>query len=113
MAFQVNDILSLVASAAQGVGRVFVDGGPSRNRFLMQLVADYIGRPVVPSRNSEVSAMGAAYLAGLAVGFWPDTDVISGLVDHGAEISPSISREKREDGIAAWARAIARTTLEV
>ncbi|QKV19043.1 FGGY family carbohydrate kinase [Oricola thermophila] len=113
MAFQVNDILSLVASAAKGVGRVFVDGGPSRNRFLMQLVADYIDRPVAPSRNSEASAMGAAYLAGLAVGFWSDIDVISGLVDHGAEILPSISREKREDGLAAWARAIARTTLEV
>jgi glycerol kinase len=68
MALQVADVFAIMAAAAGGIGRLSVDGGPSRNRFLMQMVADYLDHAVTPSRNSEGSALGAGYLAGLAVG---------------------------------------------
>ncbi|HUG62271.1 MAG TPA: FGGY-family carbohydrate kinase [Methylomirabilota bacterium] len=113
LAFQVADVYAIMAHAAEGIGRLFVDGGPSRNRFLMQLVADTIDHPVTPCRAPEASAVGAAHLAGLATGFWPDIDAVARLADHDALIAPGLSQEARESGLSAWRTAIARTTLEV
>ncbi|MGP1393964.1 MAG: FGGY family carbohydrate kinase [Inquilinaceae bacterium] len=111
MAFQVADVFEIMAGAANGIGRLFVDGGPSRNPFLMQLVADCLGRAVTPCRRPEASALGAAYLAGLAIGVWPDLETIAGLADHGSPIAPVMSQEHREAARAEWRMAIARTVL--
>ncbi|WP_421856842.1 FGGY family carbohydrate kinase [Oricola sp.] len=113
MAFQVYDVLAAMSQGAQQMGRLFVDGGPSRNPFLMQMVADYIDHAVTPCRNSEASAIGAAFLAGLATGFWPDLAAIAKLAKHDAEIPPRMTPEARETGLAAWSNAVARTTFEV
>jgi len=113
MAYQVHDVFDIMSSGAQGIGRLFVDGGPSRNPFLMQLVANCIDHAVTPCRNSEASAIGAAHLAGLATGFWADLEAVARLANHSTEIRPGISRKTRDAGRSAWSKAIARTTLEV
>lgn len=109
MAFQVQDIFTIMSDASQGIGRIFVDGGPSRNTFLMGLVADYLDHSVTPCKNSEASAIGAAYLAGLATGVWPNLEAVSELTNHEQEIPPSMSQEKRRQGLENWKSAIAQT----
>jgi glycerol kinase len=111
MAFQVADVFGIMAGAAGRIGRLFVDGGPSRNRFLMQLVADSLGREVTPCRRPEASALGAAYLAGLATGVWADLDDIARLADHAPPIPVSMSLDRRAAAQDRWRMAIARTLL--
>lgn len=113
MAFQVQEVFAIMAAASGGIGRLSVDGGPSRNRFLMQLVADYLDHPVTPCRNAEASALGAAYLAGLATGFWPDLDALAALPAREAEITPSMDPDARAAGLENWRKAIARATAQV
>ncbi|WP_174803451.1 FGGY family carbohydrate kinase [Martelella limonii] len=113
LALQVRDVYAIMAEAAGAAGRISVDGGPSRNRFLMQLVADYLDRPVTPCRNAEASAIGAAHLAGLATGFWPDLEALSALAQREPEITPSMPAEGRNRSIGEWTKAIARATFAV
>ncbi len=113
MAFQVQDVFEIMTSAAGGLGRLYVDGGPSRNRPLMQLVADYLGHTVAPCKNSEASALGAAHLCGLATGFWPDIATVAALCEHEPAIVPSMPEETRTNGLAAWRKAVARTIIDV
>lgn len=108
MALQVADVFTIMASAAGGIGRLSVDGGPSRNRFLMQMVADYLDHPVTPCRNSEASALGAGHLAGLAVGYWDDLDALSALVQHDDPIPPGMPAARRHRDLARWQGAVAR-----
>lgn len=109
IALQVHDVFEIMSNASQGIGRLFVDGGPSENRFLMQLVADYLDHPVTPCENSEASAIGAAHLAGLAIDFWEDVAAVAQLATHGTEIPPSMSAADRDADLALWRKAIART----
>ncbi|WP_299815610.1 FGGY family carbohydrate kinase [uncultured Roseibium sp.] len=112
MAFQVNDIYTIMAGATgHGIGRLFVDGGPSRNPFLMKLVADYLNHPVTMCDNTEASALGAAYLAGLAAGVWPDLAAISGLKRRGTELGPDMANEMRARSLENWQIAIRRSTI--
>lgn len=112
--FQVNDVFEIVrANAGQEIGRLFVDGGPSRNRFLMQMVADMIDHSVITSESADASARGAAYLAGLAVGFWPDLDTVAGLEPHDTALVPTMDPAARAAGIRGWTAAIKRSTLRI
>ena len=113
MAFQVWDVFAIMSEASGTMGRLFVDGGPSSNPFLMQIVANALDRPIAPGKDTELSALGAAYLAGLATGFWPDPESIARLPQHMAEISPNVSSAEREQALAMWRNAVARTILEV
>lgn len=108
MALQVADVFVIMAEAAGRIGRLSVDGGPSRNRFLMQMVADYLDHPITPCRNSEASAVGAAHLAGLAVGFWDDLDALSTLAQHDDTIEPKMPAERRQRDLELWRSAVAR-----
>ena len=83
------------------------DGGASANDLLMQIQADLAGVPVVRSGTAESTALGAAYLAGLAVGFWSESDIDQ---QWQAErvFTPAMSADEREERIAAWHRAVAR-----
>ncbi|MFV0383605.1 FGGY family carbohydrate kinase [Paracoccus sp. (in: a-proteobacteria)] len=112
-AFQVRDVFAIMERAAGGIGRLSVDGGPSSNRFLMQMVADYLDHPVTPCRNTEASAIGAAYLAGLATGFWPDLVALARLASHDAPIVPAMDPATRRDGLEIWRKAVARTVHDV
>lgn len=113
IAFQVLDVFEIMEHAAGGVGRISVDGGPSRNHFLMQLVATCLNHPVTPCRNAEASATGAAYLAGLATGVWADLNAIARLCHHEATIMPEPVSNSRDAQRAAWRKAIARTISAV
>lgn len=111
IAYQVNDVFEIVrANAGQEIGRLFVDGGPSRNHKLMQMVADIADHSVTTSESTDASARGAAYLAGLAVGFWPDLATVAGLEPHDAALQPAMEPSKRQAAIATWSAAIRRST---
>ena len=86
-----------------------VDGGVTANELCMQIQADVLGvevsRPVV----AETTALGAAYAAGLAVGFWNDTDELRENWDEAKRWSPQWDEEQREAGYAQWKKAVERT----
>lgn len=113
IALQVHDVFAIMSAAARGIGRLSVDGGPSQNAFLMQMVADYLDHGITPCRNAEVSALGAAHLAGLATGFWQNLDEVGRLAHHGPEIAPVLTKNAREDGLQIWKNAIAQTLAPV
>ncbi|WP_316857978.1 FGGY-family carbohydrate kinase [uncultured Cohaesibacter sp.] len=112
MAFQVADIFEIIEeNAAQGIGHLFVDGGPSKNPFLMQMVSDFIDHPITLGESAEASALGAAYLAGLATGVWPDLETVRSLEEKGRKISPDMDAMTRETSLKGWNVAVARARL--
>lgn len=107
LAYQVNDVLSAMeADAGIKLAALKVDGGASANNFLMQEQADISNAPVNRPVCVETTAMGAAYLAGLAVGYWASKeDVIKNwAIDRSFE--PEISEEKRVSMIKGWNKAV-------
>jgi glycerol kinase len=86
-----------------------VDGGMVQNELLMQIQADLLGVPVIRPRVAETTALGAAYAAGLAVGFWTSTDELRANWAHDAEWRPSIAAAERERRYRLWKKAVART----
>lgn len=109
IALQVCDVFAIMVEAAGGIGQLSVDGGPSRNLFLMQMMADYLDHSLIPCRNAEVSAIGAAHLAGLASGFWPDLDTLRKLADDRPALEPAMEASLRQKRLEIWRNAIART----
>lgn len=110
IAFQVHDVFAAMQSQNGGtIGALYVDGGPSKNRFLMQCVADLLQHPVIQCEAPEASALGAAYLAGLSLGIWSDLETIARLPRSNTVIRPqsNISSEK----LNTWSDAIARSTF--
>lgn len=83
-----------------------VDGGASANDFLMQFQSDIIGTEVHRPKCIETTALGAAYLAGLAVGYWKDRDEIRENWQLGAAFSPKMPEEKRQKLLKGWSRAV-------
>ena len=83
-----------------------MDGGASANDFLMQFQADVIGTQVLRPKCIETTALGAAYLAGLAVGYWSGKDEIKANWSLGAEFLPRMSWERREKLLKGWRRAV-------
>lgn len=113
IALQVHDVFAIMADAAKGIGRLSVDGGPSQNVFLMQMVADYLDHSITPCRNAEVSALGAAHLAGLATGFWQNLEQVGRLAQHGPEILPATDTKVRQNRLHGWRKAVARTLASI
>ena len=107
MAYQVNDVLeAMKADSEIELSALKVDGGASANDFLMQTQADIINVPVNRPHCVETTAMGAAYLAGLAVGYWTSKeDVISNWKIDKTFI-PSIDTYKRDSMIKGWNKAV-------
>lgn len=105
--YQVNDVLqAMEADSHINLSSLKVDGGASANDFLMQFQADIINTPVQRPKCVETTAMGAAFLAGLAVGYWQDKDEIIQNIQVGAEFHPEMSGDVREAGIKGWKRAV-------
>ena len=107
LAYQVNDVLQAMRSdSGIELASLKVDGGASANNYLMQTQADIINAPVNRPQCVETTAMGAAYLAGLAVGYWKNKeDVIKNwAIDRTFE--PAISGEERTKGISGWYKAV-------
>ena len=107
LAYQVNDVLvAMKADSGIDLAALKVDGGASANDFLMQTQANIINAPVNRPQCVETTAMGAAYLAGLAVGYWASKeDVIKNwAIDKTFE--PKIADEEREKRIKGWNKAV-------
>jgi len=107
LAYQTNDVLQAMRADSGAMLRALkVDGGASANNFLMQAQADIIGAPVYRPSCVETTAMGAAYLAGLAVGYWKDQDEIKKNWKIGRVFSQNISEEERAKKIKGWSKAV-------
>jgi glycerol kinase len=106
---QIEDVLSAVdAEAPRRLARVFVDGGPTANGWLMQLQADFGQRVLIRSDVPELSALGAAHLAGVSAGIWSAQD-IAALARPGTEFRPRLDPEAAATRRASWLAAIARS----
>ena len=109
IAFQVADVLSAMeADAGMPVAELRVDGGAAANDLLMQFQADVTGVPVVRAKVQETTALGAAYLAGLAVGVWKGTEEITARWQAERTFTPGMDRERAADLRARWSRAVER-----
>jgi len=109
IALQTADVLEAMrADSGIELRELRVDGGATVNNLLMQIQADLAGIPVVRARLPEVTALGAAYLAGLAVGFWRNEAVIDAQWTAERTFQPRMSRDAREAKIAAWHRGVER-----
>ena len=113
IAFQSAEVLAAMQrDTGISLAELRVDGGASANDLLMQFQADLLGVPVVRPRTPETTALGAAYLAGLATGVWRNLDAISAhwqqTVRFGARFEPSMSRDAVAARMAEWSRALER-----
>ncbi len=110
IAFQTMDIVSAMEKdAGVKLSGLKVDGGASRNNLLMQFQSDILGTSVVRPKVTETTALGAAYLAGLAVGFWQSLDEVKSQWAAEQTFSPSLDGEAVEKAKRGWADAIGRT----
>ncbi len=109
IAFQVADVLrAMRADSGIEVSELRVDGGAAANDLLMQFQADLLGIPVVRPRITETTAAGAAYLAGLAVGFWADEEQIAAQWQAERRFTPSMPLERVRELRDGWERALDR-----
>ena len=107
LAYQTNDVLqAMKADSGIELSGLKVDGGASRNDFLMQTQADIINAPVERPRCAETTAMGAAYLAGLAVGYWQNKEEVIRNWAIDRVFQPEIGEELREEKISGWNKAV-------
>ncbi len=110
IAYQTNDVLDAMrADTGIRLQALKVDGGASANNFLMQFQSDITDMPVVRPRVRETTALGAAYLAGLATGLWKDTDEIAAGWTLDRQFEPAMPAEKREKYVKNWNRAVERS----
>jgi glycerol kinase len=109
-AWQVREVADAMASdTGLRLGTLKVDGGMTASEILLQIQADVLDVPVIRPRVTETTCLGAAYAAGLAVGFWPDLEALRANWHVDAEWQPSISAEERDAGYRRWRKAVART----
>ena len=107
IAYQVNDVLqAMEADSGIHLAALKVDGGASANDFLMQAQADIVQTQVLRPECVESTAAGAAYLAGLAVGYWDSIDQIRQNLRISKIFYPEITQEQRQLGVAGWKRAV-------
>ena len=88
------------------LGSIRVDGGASSNNFLMQFQSDILGMDITRPENVESTAIGAAFLAGRASGFWSGIDEIISLGGRFEKFSPVMSESQREEHLKGWAKAV-------
>ncbi|MBE6014085.1 MAG: glycerol kinase GlpK [Lachnospiraceae bacterium] len=107
MVYQVNDVIrAMEQDAGVKLTALKVDGGASSNNFLLQTQANISDAPVVRPRCVETTATGAAYLAGLASGFWVDKEKVKKNAKTDMTFVPNIENEKREAMLAGWEKAV-------
>lgn len=110
IAYQSRDVAdAMMKDSGEEVPLLRVDGGAINNRFLAQFQADILGRSVERPKVTETTAMGAAFLAGLAVGVWPGFEPLQSAWKRDALFAPSISEENREELYKGWKKAVGRS----
>ena len=109
IAYQVYDVFdAMQKDAGMQLPSLFADGGASRNNALMQFQADLLGRPVVRSLSTDLSAIGAGWLAGLSSGFWQSREELAMLPRPSTVFDPRIADSQRADLIGGWRDALRR-----
>ena len=110
IAYQTRDVVECMEEdSGIGLKELRVDGGAATNEFLMQFQADILGIPVVIQETTETTALGAAYLAGLAVGFWKDQQQIATNYKIKKKFIPRMSSKQRESLYRKWKMAVERS----
>ena len=110
IAFQTMDIVAAMEKdSGIHLGELKVDGGASRNNLMMQFQSDILGAKVIRPKVTETTALGAAYLAGLAVGFWESIDEVKKQWQSERVFTPSMDEATVKAAKAGWAEAISRT----
>ena len=113
IAYQVRDVFdAMQQESGEPLQVLLADGGASRNALLMQMQADVLGTPLLRGDSPHVSALGAAYLAGLAVGIWSSEAEIAALPRGQERFTPHMDEATRTAGYAGWQHAIARTVFQ-
>ncbi len=109
IAYQVRELVeAMEADSGEPLRELRVDGGAAANNFLMQFQADILGKPIVRPTDTETTALGAAYLAGLACGFFPSVEAIESNWSADRVFEPRMPASQREDLYAGWKHAVAQ-----
>lgn len=112
VAYQVRDIIDTMKNdTGIDIPILKVDGGAANNDLLMQFQADILNTSVQRAQNLETTALGAAFLAGLAVGFWKDLDELKAFYEEGQIFETEMSDEERDDLYEGWQQAVAATQM--
>ena len=110
IAYQTKDLIDAMAEdIGDKLNSIKVDGGASRNKFLMQFQADILGTNVIRPIVSETTALGAAYLAGIAVGFWKDKEEVKKFWHKSDEFEPKLDSETVKKYYNGWQKAVKRS----
>lgn len=110
IAFQTADLLDAMQSdSGTKLSELRVDGGATANRLLMQIQADLLQIPVVRAQTQETTALGAAYMAGLASGFWKSKSDLSQHWQSGERFEPKMKATDARDLRSRWSEAVARS----
>jgi glycerol kinase len=112
ISFQSSDVIQSMESDTKArIPRLRVDGGAAANNLLMQHQADILGIPVVRGQVIETTALGAAFLAGIAVGFWPGKDALADIWREDRVFQPRMDASRRATVIAEWQNAVKRARV--
>ncbi len=110
LAYQTRDVIDTMNKDSEvDIAFLKVDGGAALNNYLMQFQADILGVEIKRAKNLETTALGAAYLAGLAVGFWQDLEELQNLQEVGQSFEPKMNDAKKEKLYKGWKKAVAAT----
>jgi glycerol kinase len=109
IAYQVRDVIvAMESDTGESMRELRADGGATANRYLMQFQADILGKPVRRAKVAETTAMGAAMLAGLAVGVWKTPQQLHAIIKRGDLFTPKMRTPEREKLLAGWHESVAR-----
>lgn len=110
IAYQTNDLISALKTDTNiDIKTLKADGGAANNSFLMQFQADISNTQIIKPESAEATALGAAFLAGLAVGFWKDKNELLNINQNKKSFKPQIDVESREKLLSGWSNAINKT----
>ena len=110
IAFQSADLLdAMQKDSGVSLQQLRVDGGGSRNNMMMQFQADLLGVPVMRPKITETTALGAAYLAGLATGYWRDAEALQAQWQIDRTFEPRMGADERDSRLAQWRKAVERS----
>ncbi len=114
IAYQTRDLMdAMEADTGQPVRELRVDGGAAANNFLMQFQADILDRPIVRPADTETTALGAAWLAGLAAGFWDSVEALESFWRVERVFEPRMPASRREQLLEGWKAAVARCRMRI
>ncbi len=110
IAYQSKDMINaMIADSGKALSSLRFDGGATKSDFLMQFQADILGIPVERPKVTEMAALGAAYLAGLGVGFWESFSDLEKQWQLDKRYEPQMDLQKRQDLYSSWKRAVERS----